>query len=89
MALVNIPPTRVRVAWDGRRARPARIIAHGRRLEVVGLRGRRDELSAFRPERGPRVTYLLDTSGGDISLVFDARRRAWYIEAVESLERAA
>ena len=89
MALVKIPPTRARVAWDARRARPARIVAGGRRLEVSALRGRRDEVSAFPAERGPRVTYLLGTDAGDVSLVFDPRRRAWYLDAVESIEPAA
>ena len=89
MALMKIEPTHARVAWDSRRARPARIVAGGRRLQVLALTGRRDELAAFPADRGPRVTYVLDTDGGEVALVFDARQRAWYIEAVERLDAAA
>lgn len=89
MALTRIEPTPARVAWDARRARPVRIVAGTRRIRVLGVNGQRDELAAFRADRGPRITYHLATDAGEIALVFDARRRAWYIEAVEELAAAA
>ena len=86
MGLAHTESTEARVDWDRRHERPARIIAGGERINVVGLAGRRDELSAFRADRGPRVTYLLETDRGQASLVFDARRRSCYLDA---LARAA
>ena len=82
---MGLEPTRqpvARVKWDRRTQRPTRIVAGGGSLRVVGLTGRRDELAAFPAERGPRVTYLVDTDRGRAALVFDARRRAWFLEEV-------
>lgn len=86
MGLAQTNSTEAKVDWDRRHERPSRITAGGERIRVVALAGRRDELSAFRADRGPRVTYLLDTDHGHASLVFDARRRSWYLEG---LDRAA
>ena len=69
-----------RVTWDARRDRPASVVAAGRRFAVTGLVAHREEIAAFPASRGPRVTYLLSTDGGDIHLVFDVRLRHWYIE---------
>ena len=45
----------------------------------------RDERSAYPADRGPRVTFVLRTDdGGRASVVFDGRRRRWYLEAVEA-----
>ena len=85
MALVSIPRTRARVRWDRRHARPASVAWGGRRLRVVAVAAQRDELAAFPVDRGPRVTYLVQTDGaGQASLVFDARAGAWYVEALEA-----
>ncbi len=83
---VQPPVARARVEWDRERRVPARVVAHGERFNVTALAGRRDELAAFPADRGPRVTYLLETDRGQASLVFDARRRSWYLEG---LTRAA
>ena len=80
MGLNQPDSSHARVEWDHRRHRPARIVAGGERLRVVGLAGRRDELAAFRADRGPRITYVVETDKGQASLVFDARRRNWYLE---------
>ena len=74
------------VDWDRSRRVPKRIVARGTTLRVTGLAGRREELAAFPADRGPRITYLLETDHGPATLVFDASRRAWY---VEPLDRAA
>lgn len=84
MALVQIPPVEARVRWDRRADRPAEMRWSGRRVRVVQLDSVRDERSAYPAGRGPRVTYILRTEdGGRASLVFDGRRRRWFLDAVE------
>lgn len=56
----------------------------GRQLLVTGIDSVRDETSAYPVDRGPRVTFLLETDGGQAALVFDGRRRRWYVEALEA-----
>ena len=89
MALMKIEPTNASVAWDARLERPGSIVAGSRRLRVLALTVRRDEIAAFRADRGPRITYHLATDGCDLARCFDARRRTWYIEAVDELALAA
>ena len=83
MALAHIPPTEARVRWDRRRARPAAIRLGDRELTVTALDAVRDETAAYPAGQGPRVTFLLETDRGQASLVFDARRRRWFVEALE------
>lgn len=83
MGLIRTDATQARIEWDRRRRMPRRIFSGGRGMNVVALAGRREEVSAFRPDRGPRVTYLLETDRGQASLVFDLRRRAWYLESLD------
>ncbi len=83
MALIKIEPTEARVAWDRVRARPARIVSSRRRLKVVGLAARRDELAAFPADQGPRVRYIVETDHGQASVVFHPATRRWFLEAVE------
>ncbi len=84
MALTSINPIEAHVSWDRRHHRPARLRWAGHQLGVVALEGVRDERSAYPAERGPRVTYLLRTDdGGQASLVFDGRRRRWFVEAID------
>ena len=84
MALVKITPLEARVRWDRRRARPTSIRIGNRQLTVTALDAVRDETAAYPAHRGPRTTYLLETDGGQASLVFDARRRRWYVEALDT-----
>jgi hypothetical protein len=50
----------------------------------VELDAVRDERSAYPADRGPRVTFVLRIDdGGRASVVFDGRRRRWYLEALE------
>lgn len=83
MALTKIHPIPARVTWDRRAARPGSLRIGERRLTVTGIDAVRDEVAAFRPDLGPRVTFLLETDGGQASLVFDARRRRWFVEALD------
>ena len=83
MGLIRTDNSTARVEWDRTRRVPKRIVSGGRRVNVVALAGRREEVAAFRPDRGPRVTYLLRTDRGAAALVFDVRRRAWYLESLD------
>lgn len=84
MALIRIPPAEARVRWDRAARRPTQVEYQGRIFRVTQLDAIRDERSAYPADRGPRITYLLRAAdGGRASLVFDGRRRRWYVEAVE------
>lgn len=85
MALVQINPVEATVRWDRRHDRPSRIRLADRELTITNLAVRRDELAAFPADRGPRITYLVETDdGGRASLVFDGRHRRWFVEALEA-----
>ena len=85
MALIKISPIEAQVRWDRHADRPSEVRWRGQHLRVTQLDAVRDERSAYPAERGPRVTFVLRTDdGGRASLVFDGRRRRWYLEAVES-----
>lgn len=84
MALVQIPPVEAHVRWDRRTDQPAEIRWDGQHRRVTRLDAVRDERSAYPAHRGPRVTFVLGTDdGGRASLVFDGRRRRWFLEALE------
>lgn len=83
MALKQITPVPVRVRWDRGTARPTSVRLGDRSLAVTGLKAVRDEMAAYPSSRGPRVTFLVETDAGDASLVFDGRRRRWYVEALD------
>jgi hypothetical protein len=50
---------------------------------VTGLDAMRDETAAYPADRGPRITYLVETDAGQASLVFDGRRRRWFVDALD------
>lgn len=77
-------PIEAHVRWDRRRARPAAVRWPGHCLSVLEVTAQRDELAAYPAERGPRVTYLLETDGGRAALVFDGGRRRWYLQALDA-----
>lgn len=84
MALADIRPVTARVNWDRRTRRPTEVHGDGHHLRVVDLDGIRDERSAYPADRGPRVTFRFTTDDGRrASLVYDGRRRSWFLEAVE------
>lgn len=84
MAMTTISPTSARVRWDRRHDRPASVLVGDRRLLVTSVETVRDETAAYPLDRGPRVTFLLETDAGQASLVFDGRRRRWFVEAWEA-----
>jgi hypothetical protein len=83
MALTKITPTAARVQWDRRHSRPSTVRVAGRQLIVTGLDAMRDETAAYPADRGPRITYLVATDAGQASLVFDGRRRRWFVDALD------
>lgn len=84
MAMTKINPTLARVRWDRRQQRPATVEVGSRRLEVTAVDSIRDETSAYPVDRGPRLTYVVETDAGQASLVYDGRRRRWFVEAWEA-----
>jgi hypothetical protein len=84
MAMTTISPTRARVRWDRQHDRPAAVLVGDRRLLVTSVETVRDETAAYPLDRGPRVTFLLETDAGQASLVFDGRMRRWFVEAWET-----
>ena len=83
MALKQITPVPVRVRWDRASARPATLRLGDRSLAITGLKSMRDEMAAYPATRGPRVTFVVNTDAGEASLVYDCRRRRWYVEALD------
>ena len=83
MALNKITPTEARVHWDRRQARPSTVRVGGRQLTVTSLDAVRYETAAYPADRGPRITYLVETNAGQASLVFDGRRRRWFVDALD------
>jgi len=83
MALTRITPTTAHVRWDRARGRPAAVRVGGRELIVTELDAMRDETAAYPADRGPRITYLVETDAGQASLVFDGRRRRWFVDALD------
>jgi hypothetical protein len=83
MALTKITPTEARVQWDRRRARPSTVRVAGRQQTDTALEAMRDETAAYPADRGPRITYLVETDGGQASLIFDERRRRWYVDGLD------
>lgn len=84
MALIRISPVEARVRWDRAADRPSSVRWNGGNLEVSDLDAVRDERAAFPADRGPRITYVVRVADGSrASIVFDERRKRWYVEAIE------
>ena len=72
-----------RVQWDRATDRPSRVRWGGRVMQVTGLATVRDERHAYPPERGPRLTMVVETPSGSATLVFDASSKRWYVQTVD------
>jgi hypothetical protein len=83
MALIRITPIEAHVSWDADRDAPRQIRWSQRELTVTAVTSIRDERAAYPAERGPRVTFLLETTGGQASVAFDGRRRRWFVEGLD------
>jgi hypothetical protein len=76
-------PIRADVRWDRGADRPSLIRWGGHQMQVTRLAEVRDERHAYPPERGPRLTMVVESSTGKARLVFDAAARRWYVEPVD------
>lgn len=83
MALTTITPVPVEVRWDHTADRPSQVRWAERQLTVRSLAAVRDERHAYRPDRGPRITLVVEGEHGQAVLVFDAVRRRWTMEAID------
>ena len=84
MALISISPVAASVAWDSRGALPIRIRFGDRNLRVARLSAIRDERAAYPAGSGPRLTLVVESDAGEpLELVFDARRRRWFVDALD------
>jgi hypothetical protein len=83
MALTKIAPIPARVRWDRTANRPSLVTWGANRLEVTGLSRIRDERHAYRSGNTPRLTLTVEAQQGQALLVFDARQRRWYVEALD------
>jgi hypothetical protein len=84
MAQVKIQPTEARVRWDAHTHAPAEVAWNGRRLRVAHVERVRDERAAYPRDGGPRVSFVVDAvDGARAAVVFDGRRRRWYVEALD------
>jgi hypothetical protein len=83
MALMRITPIEAQVSWDAGRAAPREIRWSRYQLKVTGVTSIRDERAAYPADRGPRVTFLLETTGGQASIAFDGRRRRWFVDGLD------
>lgn len=83
MALTTIAPVPVEVRWDRAADRPSRVRWAERQLTVRSLAAVRDERHAYRSDRGPRLTLVVEADRGQAVLVFDTVRRRWTMEAID------
>ena len=93
MSMMSITPVEVRVRWDALAHRPRRLRIAGEEILVTGVERVRHEAQAYPAEGGPRTVYSVRTPDARYALVFDARRRRWTVDALESgpdrVDRAA
>lgn len=83
MAVTRITPIPAEVRWDRDADRPSEVRWADRQLTVRSLAAVRDERHAYRSDRGPSITMLVDADGGQAVLVFDALLRRWYVEGLD------
>jgi hypothetical protein len=86
MALVSITPVAASVAFDHGGTRPDRIRFADREVRVVRVSALRDERAAYPAGRSPRLTVQVEIETGEaLELVFDARLRRWFVDALDPL----
>jgi len=82
MAHIDSSQIPARVLWDRASDRPSRVRWGGRVMRVTRLASVRDELHAYPPERGPRLTMVVETASGSATLVFDASAKRWFVQRI-------
>jgi hypothetical protein len=86
VALVSISPVAASVGFDPDGRRPERIRFADRELRVIRVGAVRDERAAYPAGRAPRVTLLVEVDSGEaLELVFDARSRRWFVDALDPI----
>jgi hypothetical protein len=86
VALTSITPVAASVRFDSARALPQRVRFGDRDLRVVRVSGVRDERAAYPAGSAPRLTVVVEVHTGEsLELVFDARSRRWFIDALDPL----
>jgi len=84
MALISITPVAASVAWDAQRTRPTRVRYGDREVVVQRVATVRDERAAFPAGSAPRLRVVVEADSGDaLELIFDVRRRRWYVDALD------
>lgn len=84
MALVSITPVAASVAWDAQQLLPTLVRFGDRELRVSRLATVRDERAAYPAGCSPRLMLVVEVESGEsVELVFDARRRRWFVDAVD------
>jgi hypothetical protein len=85
MAFVSIAPVAASVAWDARHALPARVRFGNRDVRVTRVGMVRDERAAYPAGSSPRLTVVVEVESGEsLELVFDARLRRWFVDALDA-----
>ena len=84
MALTSITPVPASVHFDAGQRVPQRIRFADRDLRVVRVDAVRDERAAYPAGSAPRLTVVVAVESGEsLELVFDARSRRWFIDALD------
>ena len=85
MALVSITPVAASVAWDAHKTRPTRVRFGDRELRVSRLTAVRDLRAAYPIGSSPRLMLVVEVESGEsLELVFDARQRRWFVDALDA-----
>jgi hypothetical protein len=86
VALISIKPVAASVGFDSRRDLPQRVRFADRDLRIVRVSAVRDERAAYPANTSPRLMVVVEVDTGEsLELVFDARSRRWFIDALDPL----
>jgi hypothetical protein len=84
VALTSITPVAASVRFDSTQSLPRWVRYADRDLRVVRVDAVRDERAAYPAGRSPRLTVVVEVDTGEsLELVFDARSRRWFVDALD------
>jgi hypothetical protein len=84
VALISITPVTASVGFDSRRDLPQRVRFADRDLRILRVSAVRDERAAYPAGSSPRLMVVVEVETGEsLELVFDARSRRWYVDALD------
>ena len=85
LALVAITPVAASVDWDAQGTRPTRIRFGDRDVMDNRVSAVRDERAAFPAASGPNLRVVVEADSGDaLELIFDVRRKRWFVDALDA-----